>query len=237
MRGFAIGEAEGLGLFAWKIDKLATYLRRESRLPLYMDYDGTLLRGFRLPKGHTGLVVLGARGEVLLRHSGAMDEARLAELRGLLGAEEPPAPAPAPPFAVGPASNAACTGKACALVFLGGRVERKNVPGVDGGFKGSNEASAARLEEPGARLLAVLHDLEPAPGAMLGVIVGDTDVALPGWQRTPDDAAARAALGVPAGESALVIIDKHGRLAFRETGKVPFYKFGPVAELIGAPRK
>src|SRR4051812_38860253 len=72
VRGFAIGEAEGLGLLRGTINDTVRHMRADTRLPLYMDYDGAILRGFGLPKGHTGLVVLGPDGKVLLRHSGAM---------------------------------------------------------------------------------------------------------------------------------------------------------------------
>jgi hypothetical protein len=232
VRGFSIGEAEGLGLLKWQIDKFVRFMRRESRLPLYMDYEGAILRGFKLPKGHTGVVVLGPGGDVRWRHTGRFEAAHIEELRQVLGASEPPAPPPAPPFAVGPLSNEACRGQACAIVFLARPVARKEVPGVKGGARNEDERAWA---DPSVRLVAALREDELPAGKSRGAFVGQLDdVPLAGgWATAPDDAAARAALGVPPGEAAIVVIDEQGGLAVREIGNIPFWKLGRAGALLG----
>jgi hypothetical protein len=233
IHGFLIGQAEGLGFLRWKIDKVVASLRPEMRLPLYTDYDGKILHAFKLPEGHTGLIVLGKSGEVLLRHSGVMTDPDLAALRDLLGAAEPPPPPPAPPFAVGALTNERCLGKVCAFVILGARVDRKHTPGVKGGTSDDDEEG---WSEPSTRLVAALADSAPSADRTLAVVVGDTDVEMPGWTPVADGASARAAFDVPAGEAALVVVDEQGRLAFRATGKIPLFKLGPLADLMHVKR-
>jgi hypothetical protein len=233
IRGFMIGQAEGLGFLRWKIDKVVAALRPDVRLPLYTDYDGKILHAFKLPEGHTGLVVLGKSGEVLLRHSGVMTDPDLASLRDLLGAAEPPPPPPAPPFAVGALTNERCLGKVCAFLILGARVDRKHTPGVKGG---APEDDQEAWSEPSTRLVAALADSAPSADRTLAVIIGDTDVTMPGWTPVADGASARAAFDVPAGAPGLVVVDEQGRLAFRETGRIPFFKLGPLADVMHVKR-
>jgi predicted transcriptional regulator len=237
-RGYAIGEVEGLGLLKWKIDQLVTHMRAESRLPLYMDYQGAILRGFGLPKGHTGLIVLGPDGKLLLRHSGTLSDAEVEHLRQLLGASEPPAPAPAPEFALGPLSNRACAHKACALVFLARPVAVHDIPFIKGGFTGSPDEAGKRFEDPSLRLMTVLVDQDLAAVGSLGVFVGrvaDDVHVLPGWTVVPDDARARAVFGIGKDEAAIVVVDDAGRLALVERGRVPMWKLAPLRVLLKLP--
>ncbi len=239
-RGYSIGEAEGLGILKWKVDQIVAHMRAESRLPLYMDYEGAILRGFGLPKGHTGLIVLGPEGKVLLRHSGALTDAELAGLRTTLGASEPPAPPAAPAFALGPLSTKACAGRACAIVFLARAVTRAQIPYIKSGFSGSQEKAAELFDDPSARLLTVLVEQNITQGGSLGAFVGDLgDVTpAPGWTVLPADAtatAARAAFGISAGEAALVVIDESGRLALFERGRVALWKLAPLRVLLKLP--
>ena len=108
--GFAIGDAEGFGLLASKIEEFVGPMRPELRLPLYIDFEGAATKTFKLPKGHVGVVVLDPTGAVVYRHSGKMEPAEIEKLRGLLGASLP-TPTPAPAFKVGELDNAACAGR------------------------------------------------------------------------------------------------------------------------------
>lgn len=236
VKGFFIGEVEGLGFLKWKIDQFAEVMQRESRLPLYMDYEGAILRGFKLPKGHTAVVVLGRQGELLFRHSGKLAPADLERLRVVLTAREPPPPPPAPDFSAGPLSKATCAGKGCVLIFLSRAVNVKAVPGVEGGAQRDDRAGWA---DPDARLVAMMSDQPLPAGKSLGVFVGALDgVKLAaGWTALPDDAALRAALELAPGETAIVVIDREGRLALRERGLVAFWKLDPLRELLGLPAR
>ncbi len=238
--GFAIGDAEGLGVLRFKIDDIVRQIRRETRLPLYVDYDGKMIHAFKLPKGHTGVVVLGPDLDVRYRHSGPMTDAELAALREVVGAREPPPPPPAPAFAIGPMSSESCRGKACAIAILAARVDKQRVPYIKGGYHGDDGQAAKLFEDPSTRLVGVLADVKPAPEFARAMLLGDTDVDLPGWDRGGDDdraaADARRVFDVPEGEAALVVVDAQGRVAFRGVGRIPLYKFGPVADLLHAKR-
>jgi hypothetical protein len=237
LAGFSIGDAEGLGVLRFKIDDIVKQIRRETRLPLYVDYDGKIIHTFKLPKGHTGLVVLGPDLSVVYRHSGPMKDDDLGTLRDLLGAKEPPPPPPAPPFQVGPLTTESCRGKACAIVILAGQVEKKRVPWIKGGFKGSDDEATRLMEDPSTRLVGALYDMKPGADAARGVVVGDTDALPDGWERADDGDAARRTFDVPPGEAALVVIDALGRVAFKQIGRIPLYKFGPIADLLHAKRE
>jgi predicted transcriptional regulator len=243
VRGYAIFDAEGMGILRFKIDEFVRGFRAEARLPIYLDYEGTIRHGFGLPKGHTGVIVLGPDGTPLLRHSGPMSDADIAALRTTLGASEPPPPAAAPAFALGPLDSARTCGaaakRACAIVFLGHEVaSRHALPFVKGGLEPGSKAATTAFEDPTLRLCALLVDQDLAAGGSLGLFVGHlgADVTLaPGWTAVPDDAAAakvRTALGVAPGEAAVVVVDAEGRLALVERGRVALWKLGPLRELL-----
>jgi hypothetical protein len=233
--GYNIGDAEGFELLSSKIEEFLAHLRKELRLPLYIDYKGVFLRTFKLPRGHVGVVVLGPDGAPLLRHSGPMTDAQISELRALLRAEEP-APPPAPAFELGGLDNAACKGKACLFVFLAEPVKKADVPGVEGGYGGDMEASAVQGRKPSVRLagMALESDAKLDPAKVQAVLVGEVpDLGLTKWTVVPAAPEARAAFELPEGEAGLVVVDPEGRLAVREPGTVPLYKFGRVSDLIG----
>jgi len=234
VKGFFIGDAEGLGFLKWKLDELAGSMQREARLPVYMDYEGAILRGFKLPKGHTAVVVLGERGDVVFRKSGKLTAAELGVLRGVLRAREPEPPPPAPAFSIGAVSTKSCAGQGCALVFLSRPVDVKNVPGVKGG-KARNDRDA--WEDADARLVAMLSDQELPAGKSLGVFIGALQgVALgTGWSVAADDPALREAFAIGPTETALVVIDREGRIALRERGRIAFWQLGSLRELLALP--
>ncbi|HRI08461.1 MAG TPA: hypothetical protein PKW35_11615 [Nannocystaceae bacterium] len=233
--GYLIGDAKGFGLFRAKINEFMGVMRPEMRLPLYIDYEGTFYDTFKLPRGHTGLVVLGPTGEVLLRHSGPTDDATLDAVRKALGSVEPTFP-PAPAFAVGELDNAACKGKVCVFGFLDAPVARADVPGVEGGFEGGREESFERFARPGIRLVGVLTGADPeldedkVKGAIVGKLDGFELRRLRLVESAPE---ARAAFGIPDGAAALVIVDAEGRLALTVIGRVAFWQLGLVSDLIG----
>ena len=254
--GFAIGDAEGFKLLAGKIEEMLGAMRPEMRLPLYIDFDGTITKAFKLPKGHTGIVVLGPDGALKLRHSGppkpkdqilTPEDDIIARLKLALRAEEP-ALQPAPPFKVGELDNPACAGKTCLFVFLGAPVKKSELPGVDGGFDGGMEDSMKQLQNPSIRLAGLVNDLEdklaadakdPKPeehlaGKVHMTLIGSlADVELKHWRTLPTAPEARAAFTIPEGEAALVAVDPAGNLVLRELGVVPMYKLGRISELLG----
>jgi hypothetical protein len=236
--GFFVAELEGFGLLAFKVNEFLAFMATESRFPVYADYQGTLLRAFELPKGHTGVVVVAPDGDVALRHSGPTGDDVLAALRAALGAREPEPLAPATPFAVGPLSDQSCRGGPCAFAFLGERLTRNQIPGIDGGFEGGPREAAKQFANPSIRLLATFADTALAEVASRGAVLGPSDdVPLAkGWTRLADDPAARERFGLPADQAALVIVDADGQLVFRESGLVPMYKLLYARELLGLPR-
>lgn len=239
--GFAVGDAEGFKLLAGKIEEMLGAMRPEMRLPLYIDFDGVVTKAFKLPKGHTGIVVLGPDGALKLRHSGPPkpDDDIIARLKLALRAEEPVL-TPAPPFAVGELDNAACAGKTCLLVFLARPVRNTELPGVDGGFDGGMEDSMKQLQDPSVRLAGLVHDLdeklardqELAGKVGLALVGGLEGVELAHWRALPAASEARVAFDIPEGEAGLVAIDAEGRLALRERGLIPMYKLGRIGELL-----
>jgi hypothetical protein len=235
VRGFLIGDAKGFALLRAKIGEFMGMMRPELRLPLYIDFEGVFYDSFKLPRGHTGVVVLGPTGEVLLRHSGPADDATLAALKAALGAAEPTLP-PAPEFTAGTLSRAACRGKVCVLAFLDAPVALADLPGVEGGFKGGREESFERFGRPSIRLVGVLAEADEKidEDKVAGVIVGDlSGVTLRRWQQVAEAAEARAAFELPPDRAGLVIIDDQGRVALKAIGRVPFWQLGLVSELLG----
>lgn len=233
--GFVVVDVEGFGMFASKVEEYAKYFRPEVRLPLYFDFEGAVTKTFKLPKGHAGMVVLGPEGKVTFRHSGPMDPAKLEELRKALGATMPER-APAPAFKIGPLDNAACEGRACVLVFLAGPVARKDIPRIKDGFDGDLEAQAVQSQKPDVRLASLVVEGEDKLdlARVAPLVIGRLDgVELKKWQQVDAAPEARAAFGIPEGETGLVVIDPEGKLAMKELGRVQFYKFGLLSDLVG----
>ncbi|MDC0717025.1 hypothetical protein [Nannocystis bainbridge] len=233
--GFAVGDADGFALLASKIEEFVGPMRPELRLPLYIDFQGAVTKTFKLPKGHVGIVVIDPTGAVAYRHSGKMEPAEIEKLRGLLGATLPVV-SPAPAFKVGELDNAACAGRTCAMVFLGGPVARKDIPGGKQGFEGSNDDSMKQFAKPDVRLAGIVVDSDTKldSGKVGAQLVGQIDGAeLKHWKTAPDSSEARAAFQIPAGEAALVVLDPQGNVVMRELGRVPMYKFGILSEFIG----
>ncbi len=250
--GFAIGDAEGFKLLSGKIEEMLGAMRPEMRLPLYIDFDGAITKAFKLPKGHTGIVVLGPDGALKLRHSGPPkpEDDIIARLKLALRAEEPVLP-PAPPFKVGTLDNAACAGKTCLFVFLAVPVKKSELPGVEGGFDGGMEESMKLLQNPSIRLAGLAHDLndkldkldkpeklakdsdKPLADKVLPTLIGAVEgVELKHWKTLPDAPEARAAFDIPGDQAALIAIDPEGHLALRELGVIPMYKLGRISELL-----
>jgi hypothetical protein len=230
--GYIIGDAEGFGLFRDKISGVMEHFSREVRFPLYVDFEGVFMQTFKLPKGHHGLVVLDPTGEVLLRHSGGIEgEDDIEAVRVLLGASEPPPGPEAPSFSVGPLDDERCAERTCAIAFLGEAVARTDIPGIDGGFQGEDEAAFAQMRNPSVRIMRTLlpTQLEEAEG----VVVGRTsDLELESWARVDEATEAREAFEVAEDEAALIIISE-GRVAFFDRGVIPLYRWSAAADLLG----
>jgi predicted transcriptional regulator len=233
-KGFFIGDVEGLGFLKWKLNELAGTMQREARLPVYLDYDGAILHGFKLPKGHTAVVVLGETGEVTFRKSGKLTPADVEALRTALGATEPPPPPPAPAFRAGLLSTASCAGHGCALVFLSRPLSAKDVPGVEGG-KAKDDSAA--WNDADARLVALLSDRALPADKSMGVFVGTLEgiKLASGWSIAADDVKLRAAFEIGPAETAIVVVDREGRLALRERGRVAFWQLAVLNELLALP--
>ncbi|MEZ4381891.1 MAG: hypothetical protein R3A79_11140 [Nannocystaceae bacterium] len=231
--GYAIGDAQGFGVFRSKIDEFMGMMRPEMRLPLYIDYEGVFYDAFMLPRGHTGFVLLGPDSEVVHRHSGPADADAIEAIRGHLDGREPEPP-PAPDFAVAEVNGASCEGRVCLFAFLDAPVERAAIPGIEGGFDGGREESFKRFAEPSVRLVGVIAgaDEKIDEDKHTAVIVGDVKGFEFRRVKTVDAAPeARAAFGLGDG-AGLVVVD-HGRLAFKAEGKVAFWQLGLVADILG----
>ncbi|MEM9456025.1 MAG: hypothetical protein AAGF11_17725 [Myxococcota bacterium] len=231
-QGYIAWDGEGMRIFEEKASKFLGFFAQELRFPIYVDWDGELVDVFKVVKGHHGLVVLDPQGEVILRHSGGMKGEALEELRVLLGAQEPPPPGPAPAFELAGLSNASCQQKPCLFLFLGKSVDRKDIPWIEDGFEGTRTACFERMRRPEIRLASSAMRVPITKSH--GVIVGETsDLRLKGWQEVPDDPAAREAFGLGPEDSALIVIDTQGRMAFKETGFIPMYQWTLAVDVTG----
>lgn len=231
-QGYIAWDGEGMQIFEEKASKFLGFFAQELRFPIYVDWDGELVDVFKVVKGHHGLIVLDPQGEVIMRHSGGLQGAALEELRVLLGAEEPPTPGPAPTFELAGLSNASCEEKPCLFLFLGKSVARGEIPWIEDGFEGTRTACFERMRRPEIRLASSAMRVPITKSH--GVIVGKTsDLRLKGWQEVPDDPAAREAFGLSPEDSALVVIDTQGRMAFKETGFIPMYQWTLAIDVTG----
>lgn len=236
--GYIVGDAAGFALFRAKVEEIMAQFKRELRFPLYVDFDGAVLERYKLPKGHHGLVVLDPRREVVLRHSGPMEEAEIEALRVAIGGTEPPPGPPAPPFSVGPLDNGACKGKPCAIAFLGRPLTKAEIPGIEGGRDAKSEDIKEIMDDPSLRMAMMLIGVERYEKEVGAVAVGKlTDVELEHWTVVEDGDAARAAFDVKPDEAALIVMDAEGRVAFREVGLIPQWKLSVVRHVLGAEFK
>lgn len=231
-KGYIVWDGEGMRVFEEKASKFVGFFAEELRFPIYVDWDGEIVDVFKLIKGNHGLVVLGPQGEVLLRHSGGLKGAELDELRVMLKAEEPPPPEPAPPFSIAGLTNDDCREKACLFVFMADPVDRGDIPWIEDGFEGTRTECFERMRRPEIRLAASARrvPIKRSHGVLLGEV---TNLDLEGWTVVPDDAAAREAFGLAPDDSALIVVDTDGRLAFRETGFIPMYRWTLAVDATG----
>ncbi|WP_106394973.1 hypothetical protein [Enhygromyxa salina] len=241
--GFSVGDAPaGAVVMRGKIEReFVGPMRDEMKLPIYVDFGGEFTTAFSLPKGHLGFVILGPESEVLLRHAGDVDAAKLAEIKALLRAEEPPPGPAAPDFELGELSKQSCVERPCVLVFLDAKVTRGEIPGLDeGGFEGDMKQAFEQIKQPSVRLARALEaDWAAEDSAKFnGAIVGEGEGwGVEGWPFVAEAAAARETFGIGADEAGMVIIDGQGRVAFSETGRIPFWKLSLAADLLGIEPK
>lgn len=224
VRGYIAWDGEGMRVFEDKATAFVGFFAEELRFPIHVDWEGEMVDVFKLVKGHHGLVVLGPTGDVLLRKSGGLQGTELDDLRTLIGAQEPPEPPPAPQFELAGLDLERCRGRSCLFVFLGKPVARGDIPWIEDGFEGGRTECFERMRRPEIRLASSV--LRVPIKRSHGVLVGQTEGLDPkGWVTVPDDPDARQAFGIGPDESALVVIDAEGRLAFRETGFIPMYRW------------
>lgn len=233
--GFMVGDAEGLGVFRTKAAEFVGAMGAEFRFPLYVDFEGVTTDRFKLPKGHSGLVILDPDGQVALRHSGAFEPADLHRVAELLGAEEPKPGEPAPAFTIGPLTRERCGGYTCVLAFLGRDVRREEVPGVEGGYAKKGDEARAHLSRPEIRLASAVAKLELAGDrSTRGVLVGRVDgVPLDGWESVTADPDLGTPFGIGPDETAVIVIDPQGRLVYDARGVIRMYQWDRIAELLG----
>jgi hypothetical protein len=229
--GYIIGDAEGFGVFRSKIAKIMGHFGAEMRYPLYVDFEGVFIETFKLPKGHHGFVVVGPDGKVLERRSGGIETDGLDAVRELLSASEPPPGPEAPDFTLGPLSDEHCADRVCVLAFLGRSVARGDVPGIEDGFEGDGDARFDRMRDPSIRIARTLlpTQLTDADGVLVGTT---TDLEYETWTRLDEAPDARTAFELAEDEAAIIVIE-HGRVAFRESGLIPLYQWGTIADVTG----
>ncbi len=229
--GYIVGDAEGFEVFRDRVVKIMEYFGAEMRYPVYIDFQGAFLNTFQLPKGHHGFVVLGPDGSVLMRKSGGIEKDDLAEVQAMLGAAEPDESKPVPAISIGALELASCTdGHACAIVFLGRDIARKDVPGIDDGFEGEDDELHRQMQDPAVRFVSTIAKMEmkDATGVVVGRVSG---VELPTWTLVDEAPDARAAFGLAPGDSAIVII-VDGRVQLHRTGIVRMYEWGRISDLL-----
>jgi hypothetical protein len=235
VQGYMIGDAAGFGFLREKLEKMIGFWGEEMRFPLYLDFEGSVTEAFKLPKGHHGLVVLGPDLDVLMRHSGPMEEAGIEGLREMLGASEPPPGPEAPTFEVGPLSNDTCAGKVCALAFLGEPVSGKDLPGEDDGKERSEEEMRELFRRPAYRMAMSIKRMEEFEKEVGAVVVGsleDVEIA-DTWTRLEDSEQGRKAFEIADDETAFLVVDAEGRVAFRESGLIPSWKMSQATHVMG----
>lgn len=223
-KGYIVWDGEGMQMFEDKASQFIGFFAQELRFPIYVDWNAQLVDVFKLVKGHHGLVVIGPDGQVMLRHSGGLQGAALDDLRTQLGAAEPAPPPPAPAFELAGLTNASCREKPCMFVFLGKPVMRTEIPWIEEGFEGTRTECFERMGRPELRLAASAMRVPITKSH--GVLVGEVeDLRLQGWQVVPEATAAREAFGLAPDDTALVVVDTEGRLAFQEKGFIPMYRW------------
>lgn len=122
------------------------------------------------------------------------------------------------------------------FVFLHEPVKRADIPGIKNGFDGGVTESGMQGRKPAVRLagLAVAADEKLDDQKTLAVLVGATEgLDLKHWKQLPEAPEARAAFEIPADQSAVVVVDKEGRLAVKELGAPQYYKFGRISDIVG----
>jgi hypothetical protein len=236
--GYYIGDAPQLpALMLPTIEKkFLGFMRQESLWPIYVDTRGIFVETFKLPRGHMGFLLLGPDGEIKMRHSGDLDEAKLDEIRLALAAEEPPEPEPAPEFSEAGFDRARCADKPCVFAFLDQKISRKDIPRIEGGFE--HEESAKVWEQglkPGVRLAGMATgDWKISGEKAQGLLVGELEgLEAEGWERVDAAPSLREAFGLKADDAALIVVDKKGRVAFKQVGLVRFWQLGQAGELLG----
>lgn len=231
---YIVADAAGLAVFSDRIEATLGSYASEVRFPLYVDYQGTFINTFKLPKGHHGLVVLDPEGSVITRHSGGLEGAALTELRARLGASEPEPGPGVPSFELANFDVEACSTTACAFVYTGsGSISRADIPRIgDGQFEGDEDALLAQMLIPAVRNVTLARKMKlPAPrGVLVGDIADDIDTS--GWLRLTleESVELRRALGV--GDAPAIVAYDRGREAIRTEGLAPLFVWGRLADLL-----
>ena len=67
-----------------------------------------------------------------------------------------------------------------------------------------------------------------------GLLIGQIEnLDADGWERVDEATQLRSAFDIGANEAALVVVDREGRLAFREKGLLRFWQIGQAGRLLG----
>lgn len=231
---YVVADAAGLAVFSDRIEATLGSYASEVRFPLYVDYQGTFINTFKLPKGHHGLVVLDPNGSVVTRHSGGLEGAALVDLRDRLGAHEPELGPQIPSFELAGFDVDVCSTTACGFVYTGSSsISRSDIPRIgEGQFEGDEDALLAQMRIPAVRNVTLARKMKlPAPrGVLLGDIADDIDT--PGWVRLTleESAHVRRALGL--GDVPAIVAYDRGREAIRAEGLAPLFVWGRLADLL-----
>lgn len=206
VRGYLVASAPSLPQALRPLmERMLGAMKDEMPFPMAIDWGGAVGEALKLPKGHASLVVLHA-GEVRLRISGEPTEAEVEAIRRELRAQLPPPPREAP-FDVPRAD------KAQALVFYGHDFDEEDLPELK---MDRSMSPAMPPSDPTLRLASFVRSVDTA-----------------GTEPKVGDPKLRAALGVPAGETALFVVDAQHRLAFEARGRIPMWRLGAAADMLG----
>jgi hypothetical protein len=212
--------------------KMLTKMADEFPFPLRLDFGGALCAAFEFHEPGPGVVLLGGAAGVS-RLGGHVDATKVAALYQFFAVAAPSHEA-APELRALPGLGGLRVGAAVGVVFLARPVTEREAPALRGSPLGLALSGFAPPDDASVRLVTFLAGARESSAELVigGELEGFVDRK---WRRVRDDAALRAALGIQEHEAAIVAIDAEGVLRIRAIGRVPMWRLGAVASVLGLP--